>query len=80
MEFGKAQLFCFSLTNSTQFVNDSNYSNFTSNGENIATNCFVVTVLGLDSLTKKHFNPRLQIKTKLLLGKNEFATSKSLCF
>ena len=43
----------FSLTNSTQFGNDSNYSNF--NGENIATNCFLVTVLGLDGLTKEHF-------------------------
>ena len=50
-------LFCFrsssSLTNSTQFGNDSNYSKF--NGENIATNCSRVTVLALDGLTNKHF-------------------------
>ena len=47
-------LFCFrynsTLTNSTQFGNDSNYSKF--NGENIATNCSVVTVIALDSLTR----------------------------
>ena len=51
-------LFCFrynsSLTNSTQFGNDSNYSKF--NGENIANNYFTVTVLALDGLTKKHFD------------------------
>ena len=50
-------LFCFrynfSLTNSTQFGNDLNYSKF--NGENIETNSSVVTVLALDGLTKKHF-------------------------
>ena len=37
-------LFCFrcnfSLTNSTQFGNDSNYSKFS--GENISINCFMV--------------------------------------
>ena len=51
------QLFRFhynsSLTNSTQFRNDSNYTTF--NGENIATNCFMITVLVLDGLTKKDF-------------------------
>ena len=50
-------IFCLrynsSLTNSTQFGNNSNYSKF--NGENIATNCSRVTVLALDALTKKHF-------------------------
>ena len=39
-----------SLTNSTQFGNDSKF-----NGENIATNCSTVIVLALDGLTKKHF-------------------------
>ena len=42
-----------SLTNSTQLSNDSTYSKF--NGENIATNCSVVTALALDGLTKKQF-------------------------
>ena len=50
-------LFCFrynfSLTNSTHFRNDSNYSKFV--GQNIATNCLMVAVLALDGLTKKHF-------------------------
>ena len=50
-------MFCYrynsSLTNSTQFGNDSNYSKF--NEENIATNCSMVTVGALDGLTKKHF-------------------------
>ena len=50
-------LFCFhynsSLTNSTRFGNDSNYSKF--NGENIATNCSRITVFASDGLTKKHF-------------------------
>ena len=53
----KFRKFCFlynsSLTNSTQFGNDSNYSKF--NEGNIATNCSRVTVLALDGLTKKHF-------------------------
>ena len=31
----------------------TNYSKF--NGENVATNCSMVTVLALDGLTKKHF-------------------------
>ena len=39
-----------SLTNSTQFGNDSNYSKFST--ENIATNCSWVTVSALDSLTR----------------------------
>ena len=39
------------MTNSTQFGNDSNYSK--SNGGNISANCFMVTVLALDGLTKK---------------------------
>ena len=39
-----------SLTNSTQFDNDSNYSKF--NGENIAAGCSRVAVLALDSLTR----------------------------
>ena len=39
-----------SLTNSTQSGNDSNYSKF--NGENITTNCSMVTVLASDSLTR----------------------------
>ena len=42
----------FSLTNSTQFGNDSNYSEF--NGENIATNCSRVTVLALDGLKERN--------------------------
>ena len=50
-------LFCFrynsSLTNNTQFGNDSNNSKF--NGENIATSSSRVTVFALDGLTKKHF-------------------------
>ena len=53
-EISLINFFCFrynsSLTNSTQFGNDSNYSKF--NGENIATNCSRVTVLALDSLTR----------------------------
>ena len=49
-----------SLTNSTQLGNDSNYSKF--NGENIATNCFMVTVLALDGLTKKHFGQYVLLK------------------
>ena len=42
------------LKDNTQFGNDSNYSKF--NGENIATNCSVITVHALDGLTKKHFD------------------------
>ena len=38
-----------SLTNSTQFGNDSKF-----NGENITTNCSVETVIALDSLTRKN--------------------------
>ena len=50
-------MFCFrynsGFTNSTQFGNDSHNSKF--NGENSATNCFMIIVLALDGLTKKHF-------------------------
>ena len=40
----------FSFANGIQFSNDSNYRKF--NRENTATNCFMVTVPGLDGLTK----------------------------
>ena len=57
-------LSCFrynsSLKNSTQFGNDSNYSKC--NGENIATNCSIVTFLALDGLTKKHFGHYAPLK------------------
>ena len=57
-------LFCFrynsSLTNSTQFRNDWNYSKF--NGENIPANCFVVTVIALDSLTENTLATELSWK------------------
>ena len=48
-------LYNSSLTNSTQFGNDSNYSKF--NGENIATNCSRVTVLALNFINKETLWP-----------------------
>ena len=74
-------LFCFrynsSLTNSTQFGNDSNYSKF--NGENIATNCSRITALALDRLTKKHFGHYAHLKIfSLRSPSNVYFVSKHL--
>ena len=53
--------FVFAIILVTQFGNDSNYSKF--NGKNIAANCFMVTVLASDGLTKKHFGHYALLKT-----------------